>query len=598
MALQAHQAFEGRLAWWTVLKNLALILPALILLSAIVAVFPGCSGPGARMGQTDPTTPSQASVRNGGAEIEPPPNSYYYFTEAQLRLKRGERDGAIALLKEALALDPESIRLKHSLATLYFLGKRLDESDLLVSQVLGVQPDDVEALTLKGRIKQEQKRPLDALEAYERVLKLAPDQQNIYLVVGGLYLQEGQFEQAQRVYDDLLAHFPSAYAGHFFLGKSLAKQGRHAEAEAAFEKTLQLQPDLLEPRLELIKLYQQKKREAELSRAYAEILKRFPENIDAGFGLGLHHHHSGETEAAAELFEALGQRSIQDTNVVRKLVDLYLDKDAYADAAIILKGMQVGAPQSSDLNYLLGVALAGLDKTRDAIAAFRQVDQASRFFENAVVHTAVLYQEQGQIDAGIAFLKHILAEGEPNAEFLLYLGSFQEEKTDYAAAADTIQQGITIDPKNGRLHFRLGVVFDKWGRKADSIKSMKTAIELEPDNANALNYLGYTYADLGRELDEAERLIREALKFKPNDGYITDSLGWVYYQRGEYDKALTILKKASKLVPEDPIILEHVGDTYLKLDDRQNALRYYRKSLEKRENDTEAIQHKIEALLD
>jgi Flp pilus assembly protein TadD len=127
---------------------------------------------------------------------------------------------------------------------------------------------------------------------------------------------------------------------------------------------------------------------------------------------------------------------------------------------------------------------------------------------------------------------------------------------------------------------------------------MKTAIRLDPDNSNALNYLGYTYADLGRELEEAERLIRQALKFKPNDGYITDSLGWVYYQRGEYEKALSILKKASKLVPEDPIILEHVGDAYLKLDDRQNALRYYRKSLRKRDKDTEEIQRKIDSLRD
>mgnify|MGYP001822299240 CR=1 FL=1 len=127
---------------------------------------------------------------------------------------------------------------------------------------------------------------------------------------------------------------------------------------------------------------------------------------------------------------------------------------------------------------------------------------------------------------------------------------------------------------------------------------MKAAIRLDPDNANALNYLGYTYADLGRELDEAERLIRRALKFKPNDGYITDSLGWVFYQRGDYEKALSILKKASKLVPEDPIILEHVGDAYIKLDDRQNALHYYRRSLQKRDKDTDEIQRKIDALVD
>ena len=62
---------------------------------------------------------------------------------------------------------------------------------------------------------------------------------------------------------------------------------------------------------------------------------------------------------------------------------------------------------------------------------------------------------------------------------------------------------------------------------------MQKVIALDPKHANALNYLGYTYADLGRNLDEAERLVKEALKYKPNDGYITDSLGWVYYKKGQ-----------------------------------------------------------------
>jgi Tfp pilus assembly protein PilF len=128
------------------------------------------------------------------------------------------------------------------------------------------------------------------------------------------------------------------------------------------------------------------------------------------------------------------------------------------------------------------------------------------------------------------------------------------------------------------------------------MEAMRKVISLDPKHANALNYLGYTYADLGRNLDEAERLIKEALKYKPNDGYITDSLGWVYYKKGEFDKALIYLKKAVELVPDDPIMLEHMGDAYLKLNDRQNALKYYKKSLEVKEKDRGALEEKIRRL--
>ena len=125
---------------------------------------------------------------------------------------------------------------------------------------------------------------------------------------------------------------------------------------------------------------------------------------------------------------------------------------------------------------------------------------------------------------------------------------------------------------------------------------MRKVIALDPKNANALNYLGYTYADLGQNLDEAEQLIIEALKYKANDGFITDSLGWVYYKKGEYAKALEYLKKAHELVPDDPTIMEHVGDAYLKLNDKANALKYYQKALSKKDQEKEDLQKKIRQL--
>ena len=164
-------------------------------------------------------------------------------------------------------------------------------------------------------------------------------------------------------------------------------------------------------------------------------------------------------------------------------------------------------------------------------------------------------------------------------------------------AQDDLKKAIGIEPKRAKFYFRLGVVYDKWGHKEKSMEAMKTTIKLDPKHANALNYLGYTYADLGRNLDEAERLIKEALKYKPNDGYITDSLGWVYYKKGLYQEALKLLIRAIELVPDDPIMLEHLGDAYLKTNDQKNALKYYQQSLKNKKKDTEELEKKIQNLL-
>src|SRR5207247_1682915 len=78
----------------------------------------------------------------------------------------------------------------------------------------------------------------------------------------------------------------------------------------------------------------------------------------------------------------------------------------------------------------------------------------------------------------------------------------------------------------------------------------------------ALNYLGYTYAEMGVRLDEAEKLIRRALEIEPDDGFYVDSLGWVYYQRGDYRRAVEHLERAVELAGDDPTVAEHLGDAY------------------------------------
>ena len=83
---------------------------------------------------------------------------------------------------------------------------------------------------------------------------------------------------------------------------------------------------------------------------------------------------------------------------------------------------------------------------------------------------------------------------------------------------------------------------------------------------------------------------------KPDDGYITDSLGWVYFKRGQYTQALKWLNKAVQLVPDDPTILEHIGDVYLQMESREKALNFYRRSLKKKEKDRQALKEKIRIL--
>ena len=161
-----------------------------------------------------------------------------------------------------------------------------------------------------------------------------------------------------------------------------------------------------------------------------------------------------------------------------------------------------------------------------------------------------------------------------------------------------MERVVALDPKNDEAHFQLGALYDENKNKDKSIASMKRAIELNPKNAPALNYLGYTWAEMGVQLDEAEDLIARALKIAPNDGFYIDSLGWVYYQKGDYPRAVEQLERAVELTVDDPTIIEHLGDAYEKAGRVDRAVVRYREALKhtKEAEQTKRIREKIQRL--
>ena len=523
-------------------------------------------------------------------------NRYYNYIEAQLHIKKNNLDKAIYYLNKTIESEPEDLYLQKELAILYLLQKDNLKALNIAKNIIDKNPDDIESLIMYGRIKQSLKQIDDAKEAYEKVIANDPAQEKIYLILGDIYMEEGDLGKALKIYKQLIDKYPEFYAGYFFVGKIYAEQGKTVDAEKEFKKALDLEPDLEEARFELIKLYESLGKKQKTIEIYNEILERNSNNIRAALELGLLYYKNGMIKDSDKLLDELAAKSLSDPEVIRKVAQIYLDEEKYDDAIIVLERMLKSLPGSSGIHYVAGIAYNGINDKEMAIVHFKQVQPDSKFYQSAVIQISLLYRDQGKIGEGINFLENLIKSVPDKPELMLYLGSFYEENEEFYKAERVLKRAIEIDPKNTELHFRLGVVYDKWNKKEASIESMKTVISLDPQNANALNYIGYTYAELGINLDEAERLIKEALKYMPDDGYITDSLGWVYYKKGLYKEALKFLKKAVNLVPDDPTILEHMGDTYLKINDKKKALMFYERSLLNREKDKAGIEKKIQEL--
>jgi len=492
-------------------------------------------------------------------------NPYYYYTAAQLSAQSGDINQAIEYLKKSIEADPKSDFLKRELVHLYLRQRDIPAAMQIVEQHLKVHPDDLDMLVLYGRIKQNQNQIHQAQLAYQKVIEKDPLRKNVYLMLGSLLMDRKKLPEALKIYEKLIQVYPASYVGHFFIGKIHAMQGDFKKAEESFNKTLALEPGLEEPRFELLDIYQAQGNKKKIIQTYQQILENNPNNIRASMALGYFYEQNKKFKQANDIFIELGKRSLSDRDVFRKTIQLYLDTEKFDQAVVILEGMLKGAPNSSELHYIAGVAYNGLKDTEKTIAHLSQVGPESLFYVDAVAQLSLIYQEKKQFDSAIAILK----------------------------------QGLKVDVNNVNLRYRLGIVYDLDGLKSLSIEEMKTIIQLDPEHANAMNYLGYTYAEMGENLDEAERLVKEALKYRPEDGFFTDSLGWVYYKKGLIDQAVVLLEKAVGLEPNDPVILEHLGDAYLKANDKTKALELYNRSLSEQKEDKERqaeIEKKIKAL--
>jgi tetratricopeptide (TPR) repeat protein len=216
-----------------------------------------------------------------------------------------------------------------------------------------------------------------------------------------------------------------------------------------------------------------------------------------------------------------------------------------------------------------------------AVEQFLLVPPDSEFFGDARVHVGYIRQRQGRLDDAIAAIKQAIDAKPENADLIGLLATMYREKGDLAQAVELVRTLVARNPDNDKYRFTLGALYDEMKDKQASMAEMRRAIELNPANAAALNYLGYTYAEQGTNLDEAEELIRRALAIDPNDGFYVDSLAWVFYQRGDYSKAIEHLERAIELAGEDPTITEHLADAYQKVGKSTEALNLYQEALQR-----------------
>ncbi len=210
-----------------------------------------------------------------------------------------------------------------------------------------------------------------------------------------------------------------------------------------------------------------------------------------------------------------------------------------------------------------------MKKPQLAIDMYRRVPADSPLHRNSEIQLAANLDSLEKTEEAKEHLRKLIEENPADMEAIMMLGHIERSRKQYADCAKTYTRVIDQIEKpsrgNWNVFYSRGICHERNKNWAAAETDFKKSLELYPDRADVLNYLGYSWVDQGINLDEGMKMIRRAVEQKPDDGYIVDSLGWAYFRIGNYEEAVKNLERAVEIRPEDPTINDHLGDAYWKV---------------------------------
>ena len=278
--------------------------------------------------------------------------------------------------------------------------------------------------------------------------------------------------------------------------------------------------------------------------------------------------------------------------------------NGYTDTAQLFTHMALYLnPENDSALELLAQISANNNLYKEAILYLSRIDTTNNPDKEIQIvrQTAQLMTEAEQPDEAIRILKDLVATHK-NVNAQIQIGDIYRSQENYPDAIIAYNDafsmlGNKITAEYWDLSFSRGMVNEQLKNWDQAEKDLQTALLYEPDQPYVLNYLAYSWADQGKNLDKAAEMIEKAVRLKPNDGAIVDSLGWVYFKMGKFEKAVSTLEKAIELSPTEAEINDHLGDAYWRVGRKSEAKFQWKRaaSFSKNETSIANLHEKIDA---
>lgn len=453
---------------------------------------------------------------------------------------------ALEALAIWVAVDPNSASARKVGALLYLQEGRYEQALDQIKALLAMQENDFESTLFDIAGLLEKEAPGDALSIMSELARFFPGKAEVHYAYAGLALNREETELALSEVRKALALRPDWRRALLLEAEITVQMGDEQAARDIFLNALQKAPDDTRLRMVYAQYLVNLSDYTAAERQFARVVAEHPDNHDAMFALALVRLQLKQNASAQEVLKQL-----LTVPKRRDQACLYLGRleaeNGRIDAALQWFDRVSSGPMALEVGLNAVFVAASNDRLPEAYKRLRQL--------------RVRFPKQG--------LRFYLIE----AEIL-------NNKKDYQGAFSLLTRALDEMPGQPELLYTRALTAERLNRLDVLEADLKAILEENPDDANALNALGYTLADRTRRYEESLRYLERAIELKPNDPVVIDSYGWLQYRLGHYERALEYLQRAYRLEP-DPEIAAHFGEVLWMMGRRSEAESIWKEVLEK-----------------
>jgi tetratricopeptide (TPR) repeat protein len=487
--------------------------------------------------------------------IEPPlpsPDANVRAMLARLYVAATSYDKAITLLADLVKQEPGWQDGPMLLTEAYSAAGRGAEA---VAWLEEAAPDNPQLYGTLADFYGRERRWAQSAAAYERALKRSPRSFDLRVRMASSLLNAGSRADVIKARDALreaLAMRGTEERALYLLSQAERRAGELESAETTARRLIAQNSKNPRGYLALAEALEEQRRFQPLVDALTPAITTFRSAADGAFAqsmllphLGFAYQELGQYDKAIATFEEARKVAPNDPSLVGYLIQAQLAANNFTVAAELARAARAENPTDLRLARLEAQAL----------------------------------RRGGKVDEGIAILEQLTRgqNSEPAAHIALAQAYVDANRG--SQAVKVLQDAQVKFPEETTITFELGAVLDRQKKFAESESVFRQLIARDPENAAALNYLGYMLADRGERLDESVRYLKRALAIDPENGSFLDSIGWAYFKNGQIDLALENLKRAADQLLTNSVVQDHYGDALFKAGRLDEAIEAWNRAL-------------------